>query len=66
VNVGIPKDVSWRGRSVYTGVWKAPVGGPVMVRRLNVEGDGQGDLGVNAARIRTFVAAVEAGAPTPP
>jgi ferredoxin-NADP reductase/MOSC domain-containing protein YiiM/ferredoxin len=45
VNVGLPKDVSWRGRSVYTGVWKAPVDRPVMVRRLNVDGDGQGDLG---------------------
>ena len=44
VNVGTPTDVRWRGRSVYTGVWKAPVGGPVMVRRLNVTGDGQGDL----------------------
>ena len=45
VNVGLPKDVSWRGRTVYTGVWKAPVDGPVMVRRRNVDGDGQGDLG---------------------
>jgi ferredoxin-NADP reductase/MOSC domain-containing protein YiiM len=44
VNVGMPKDVSWRGRSVHTGVWKSPVDGPVMVRRLNVDGDGQGDL----------------------
>ena len=45
VNVGMPKDVRWRGRSVFTGVWKAPVDGPVMVSRLNVAGDGQGDLG---------------------
>jgi ferredoxin-NADP reductase/MOSC domain-containing protein YiiM/ferredoxin len=45
VNVGMPKDVRWRGRSVYTAVWKAPVGGPVMARRLNIDGDGQGDLG---------------------
>jgi ferredoxin-NADP reductase/MOSC domain-containing protein YiiM/ferredoxin len=45
VNVGTPKDVAWRGRTVYTGVWKAPVAGPVTVRRLNVDGDGQGDLG---------------------
>jgi ferredoxin-NADP reductase/MOSC domain-containing protein YiiM/ferredoxin len=45
VNVGMPKHVSWRGRTVYTGVWKGPVGGPVMVRHLNVDGDGQGDLG---------------------
>jgi ferredoxin-NADP reductase/MOSC domain-containing protein YiiM/ferredoxin len=44
VNVGLPKDVSWRGRTVYTGVWKRPVDGPAMVRRLNIDGDGQGDL----------------------
>jgi ferredoxin-NADP reductase/MOSC domain-containing protein YiiM len=44
VNVGLPKDVSWRGRTVHTGVWKSPVTGPVMVRRLNIDGDGQGDL----------------------
>ena len=44
VNVGMPKDVSWRGRTVHTGVWKSPVAGPQMVRRLNIDGDGQGDL----------------------
>jgi ferredoxin-NADP reductase/MOSC domain-containing protein YiiM len=44
VNVGLPKDVAWRGRTVHTGVWKSPVGGPRMVRTLNLEGDGQGDL----------------------
>src|SRR6478752_2143583 len=44
VNVGMPKDVPWNGKTVHTGVWKAPVDGPVMVRRLNVDGDGQGDL----------------------
>ena len=45
VNVGLPKDVSWRGRTVHTGVWKYPVDGPQMVRTLNIDGDGQGDLG---------------------
>ena len=45
VNVGLPKDVSWRGRIVHTGVWKHPVEGPQMVRTLNIDGDGQGDLG---------------------
>ena len=44
VNVGMPKNVQWRGKTVYTGIWKAPVEGPVMVRRLNIDGDGQGDL----------------------
>jgi ferredoxin-NADP reductase/MOSC domain-containing protein YiiM/ferredoxin len=45
VNVGMPKDVSWRGKTVFTGVFKDPVSGPRRVRRLNVDGDGQGDLG---------------------
>src|SRR5215475_655695 len=39
----MPKDVSWRGKTVFTGIWKHPVDGPVMVRRLNIDGDGQGD-----------------------
>jgi ferredoxin-NADP reductase/MOSC domain-containing protein YiiM len=43
VNVGLPKDVSWQGKTVYTGIWKEPVAGPRMVRRLNIDGDGQGD-----------------------
>lgn len=45
VNVGLPRDVPWRGRTVHTGVWKTPVDGPTRVRRLNLDGDGQGDLG---------------------
>src|SRR5881392_522970 len=44
VNVGLPKDVSWQGRTVFTGVFKDPVTGPRRVRKLNVDGDGQGDL----------------------
>jgi ferredoxin-NADP reductase/MOSC domain-containing protein YiiM/ferredoxin len=44
VNVGMPKDVPWQGKTVHTGVWKSPVAGPQMVRRLNIDGDGQGDL----------------------
>jgi ferredoxin-NADP reductase/MOSC domain-containing protein YiiM len=44
VNVGLPKDVEWNGRTVHTGSWKTPVSGPRLVRRLNVDGDGQGDL----------------------
>jgi ferredoxin-NADP reductase/MOSC domain-containing protein YiiM len=44
VNVGLPRDVNWQGRTVHTGIWKSPVVGPRLVRRLNVEGDGQGDL----------------------
>jgi ferredoxin-NADP reductase/MOSC domain-containing protein YiiM len=44
VNVGLPRDITWQGKTVHTAVWKAPVEGPCMVRRLNIDGDGQGDL----------------------
>jgi ferredoxin-NADP reductase/MOSC domain-containing protein YiiM/ferredoxin len=44
VNVGMPKDVPWQGKTVFTGVFKDPVTGPRRVRKLNVDGDGQGDL----------------------
>ena len=44
VNVGMPKDVPWQGKTVFTGVFKEAVTGPRRVRRLNVDGDGQGDL----------------------
>ncbi|MEU6419253.1 MOSC and FAD-binding oxidoreductase domain-containing protein [Streptomyces spiralis] len=55
VNVGMPKDVSWQGRTVRTGAWKAPVQGPRMVRRLNVDGDGQGDLAGHGGEIRAVL-----------
>jgi ferredoxin-NADP reductase/MOSC domain-containing protein YiiM len=45
VNVGMPKDVPWQGKTVFTGVFKHPVAGPCRVRKLNLDGDGQGDLG---------------------
>ncbi len=44
-----------RGKTVYTGIWKAPVEGPVMVRRLNVDGDGQGDLGGHGGEQRAVM-----------
>jgi ferredoxin-NADP reductase/MOSC domain-containing protein YiiM len=44
VNVGMPKDVAWQGRTVFTGVYKDPVDGPRRVRTLNIDGDGQGDV----------------------
>src|SRR4051812_33351908 len=44
VNVGMPREIAWQGRTVFTGIWKEPVTGPRTVRRLNVDGDGQGDL----------------------
>jgi ferredoxin-NADP reductase/MOSC domain-containing protein YiiM len=55
LNVGLPKNVAWNGRTVYTGVWKQPVVGPRMVRRLNVDGDGQGDLGGHGGENRAVL-----------
>ncbi|MFF7983376.1 MOSC domain-containing protein [Streptomyces sp. NPDC007901] len=55
VNVGMPVDVSWQGRTVRTGAWKSPVPGRRMVRRLNVEGDGQGDLAGHGGEIRAVL-----------
>jgi ferredoxin-NADP reductase/MOSC domain-containing protein YiiM len=44
INVGLPRDIAWRGKTVHTAVWKEPVQGRRMIRRLNIDGDGQGDL----------------------
>jgi ferredoxin-NADP reductase/MOSC domain-containing protein YiiM len=55
LNVGLPKNVPWRGRSVHTGIWKQPVEGPLKVRRLNIDGDGQGDLGGHGGENRAVL-----------
>jgi ferredoxin-NADP reductase/MOSC domain-containing protein YiiM len=44
VNVGLPRDLVWEGRTVRTAIWKAPVTGRARARWLNLDGDGQGDL----------------------
>ena len=44
LNVGLPRDIAWQGRTVRTGIWKERVQGRRMARRLNIDGDGQGDL----------------------
>ncbi len=44
LNVGLPRDIAWKGRTVRTGVWKDATPGRRRVGRLNVDGDGQGDL----------------------
>jgi ferredoxin-NADP reductase/MOSC domain-containing protein YiiM len=44
LNVGLPRDIAWQGRTVHTGIWKEPVQGRRIARRLNIDGDGQGDL----------------------
>jgi ferredoxin-NADP reductase/MOSC domain-containing protein YiiM len=44
VNVGLPRDIEWKGRTVHTAIWKNPVQGRCRAARLNLDGDGQGDL----------------------
>jgi MOSC domain-containing protein YiiM len=47
LNVAVPRAVVWKGHEVRTGIFKEPVGGPVMMRRLNLDGDRQADLTVH-------------------
>ncbi|MBD2068022.1 MOSC domain-containing protein [Leptolyngbya sp. FACHB-671] len=47
VNVGLPREVTWRGKTVTTGIFKEPVNDRVMVRSLNLDGDRQADLTVH-------------------
>jgi len=60
VNVGLPRDVAWHGQTVRTAVWKQPVAGLRQVRRLNIDGDGQGDLAGHGGEHRAvFVYQIE-------
>jgi ferredoxin-NADP reductase/MOSC domain-containing protein YiiM len=60
VNVGLPQDVTWHGQTVHTGVWKRSVEGRRLVRRLNIDGDGQGDLAGHGGEHRAvFVYQIE-------
>jgi ferredoxin-NADP reductase/MOSC domain-containing protein YiiM len=60
VNVGMPRDIEWNGRTVHTAIWKSPVHGRCRVRRLNLDGDGQGDLAGHGGEQRAvFVYQVE-------
>lgn len=47
VNVGLPREIVWKGRKVVTGIFKEAVAGRVVVRRLNLDGDRQADLTVH-------------------
>jgi MOSC domain-containing protein YiiM len=47
LNVGLPREVSWQGGTVTTGIFKQPVAGRVRVRQLNLDGDRQADLDVH-------------------
>jgi ferredoxin-NADP reductase/MOSC domain-containing protein YiiM len=60
LNVGLPRDVVWQGRTVHTAIWKEPVQGRRVVRRLNIDGDGQGDLAGHGGEHRAvFVYQIE-------
>ncbi len=60
VNVGLPRDIEWKGRTVHTSIWKNPVQGRCRARRLNLDGDGQGDLGGHGGEHRAvFVYQIE-------
>ncbi|WP_166303378.1 MOSC and FAD-binding oxidoreductase domain-containing protein [Bradyrhizobium sp. 2S1] len=60
VNVGLPRDIEWKGRTVHTGVWKSPMPGRCRVGRLNLAGDGQGDLAGHGGEHRAvFVYQIE-------
>lgn len=47
INAGLPREVAWDGKKVTTSIWKEPVGGPVRVSMLNIDGDRQADLSVH-------------------
>ena len=60
VNVGLPRDIAWKGRTVHTAIWKNPVSGRRRVGRLNIDGDGQGDLAGHGGEQRAvFVYQIE-------
>ena len=56
VNVGLPCDVDWKGKRVSTGIFKQPVAGRVMARRLSLDGDGQADLTVHGGEEKAVYA----------
>src|SRR5262250_2675836 len=52
VNVGLPREVTWNGKTVHTAIWKSPITGRRMVRKLDIDGDAQGDLAGHGAEHR--------------
>ncbi len=60
VNVGLPRDIQWKGRTVRTAIWKDPVRGRCRAGHLNLDGDKQGDLAGHGGEQRAvFVYQVE-------
>jgi MOSC domain-containing protein YiiM len=56
VCVGMPREVSWKGKPVSTGIFKQPVAGRVMMRSLNLDGDQQADLTVHGGTEKAIYA----------
>lgn len=52
VNTGTPQVVPWHERNVNTAIYKQPVEGRVIVRKLNVDGDRQADLTVHGGEYK--------------
>ena len=52
VNVGLPREVTWKGKTVTTGIFKTAVDGPIELRRHNLEGDKQADLSVHGGPMK--------------
>ena len=52
VNTGLPREVMWHGRSITTGIFKQPVPGRVVLRKLNLDGDRQADLTVHGGEYK--------------
>ena len=54
VNVGLPREVQWLGRTVRTAISKDPVAGRVFAGRLSLAGDGQADLAGHGVKLLTL------------
>jgi MOSC domain-containing protein YiiM len=52
LNTGLPREVTWRGLSVTTAIYKQPVHGRVALRTLNLDGDRQADLSVHGGKYK--------------
>jgi ferredoxin-NADP reductase/MOSC domain-containing protein YiiM len=60
LNVGVPRDVEWEGKTIRTAIWKDPVDGPRMVRKVNIDGDDQADRAAHGGEHRAvFVYQIE-------
>jgi MOSC domain-containing protein YiiM len=56
VNVGLPRRIRWKDREVVTSIFKSPVAGPLMLYRLNLDGDRQSDLENHGGRSKAVYA----------